>query len=159
MTIWPIAELIPHAGDVILLDEVVHFDAESLRARATVRAHSPFHTEDNTLPSWVGLEFMAQAVAAWAGCQARVADNAVTLGFLLGTRRYECNISHFPQGMSLIVDVACSLQDASGMGVFECHISSSNVVLATARLNVYRPRDASTFTQETHQGSSLQKKE
>lgn len=155
MTHWPIAELVPHAGDVILLDEVLRFDTESLQARATVPAHSPFHTDDGTLPNWVGLEFMAQAVAAWAGCQARTAGQAVALGFLLGTRRYECSIPHFPAGMTLIVAVTSSLQDASGMGVFECRLSSANTELASARLNVYRPRDTNTFTQEPPPGSSL----
>lgn len=33
MTTWPIASLLPHAGDMILIDEVLAHDADSLRAR------------------------------------------------------------------------------------------------------------------------------
>lgn len=148
MTIWPITELVPHAGDAILLDEVLTFDADTLRARATVRASGPFHLPDNTLANWMGLEFMAQAVAAWAGCHARAANQPVELGFLLGTRHYECHLCAFTAGMELIVDVKRSLQDDSGMGVFECNLSSSDRLLACARLNVYRPPDPSAFMQE-----------
>lgn len=151
MTFWPIADLVPHAGAAILLDEVLEFDADSLRARAVVPAHSPFHMDDHCLPNWMGLEFMAQAVAAWAGCQARLADQAVTLGFLLGTRRYDCHIAHFSPGMELLVDVRRSLQDDTGMGIFECSLSSRDTgnIVATARLNVYRPNDPENFTQES----------
>ena len=144
---WPITELVPHAGDAILLDEVLRFDADTLQASAIVRDAGPFHDDSGTLPNWMGLEFMAQAVAAWAGCQARTAGEDVALGFLLGTRRYECSVTHFTPGMTLIVDVERSLQDASGMGVFECRLSASQQVLATARLNVDRPKDPKDFTQ------------
>ncbi|CAP44788.1 ApeP family dehydratase [Bordetella petrii] len=148
MTIWPVHELIPHAGEAILLDEVLNFDADTLRARATVRTDGPFHQADQSLPNWVGLEYMAQAVAAWAGCHARAAGEPVALGFLLGTRRYECQLPAFPAGMELIVDVTRSLHDATGMGIFECSLSSSDRVLAAARLNVYRPPDAGAFLLE-----------
>lgn len=153
---WPIAELIPHAKDVILLSEIVHVDAHSLQALAIVSNTGPFHTEDNTLPNAIGLEFMAQAIAAWAGYQARVANKSVTLGFLLGTRRYECNIEHFLPGMPLVIDVTCSLQDSSGMGVFEASISTAGETIATARLNVYSPPDVSAFTHEASPGNPLQ---
>ena len=148
MMMWPIADLVPHSGQAILLDKVVRFDDDTLQALAIVPDASPFHDEEGLLPNWMGLEFMAQAVAAWAGCQARAAGEDVVLGFLLGTRRYDCSIVHFTPGMSLIVDVERSLQDASGMGVFECRLSSGQEVLATARLNVYRPKDPKSFTNE-----------
>ena len=152
---WPIAELLPHSGDVILLDEVLAFDADTLSARAIVREDGPFHQEDGTVPNWLGLEFMAQAVAAWAGCQARAAGQPVELGFLLGTRRYDCHIEAFAPGSALTIHVARSLQDESGMGVFECSLSVGPRKIAEARLNVYRPRDVNTFVQEPeiHPGS------
>lgn len=37
MSPWPIASLLPHAGDMILIDEVLAHDADSLTARAVVR--------------------------------------------------------------------------------------------------------------------------
>ena len=33
---WPLAELLPHAGDMILIDQVLSFDEEQIHTRATV---------------------------------------------------------------------------------------------------------------------------
>lgn len=145
---WKMSELVPHAGEMLLLDEVLSFDADTLRARARVRPDGPLHADDGRVPPWIALEFMAQAVAAWAGCQARVAGRAVELGFLLGTRRFDCRFDALPAGMELIVDVRRCLQDESGIGVFECRLTGAGALLAEARLNVYSPRDASAFVQE-----------
>lgn len=146
---WPVSELVPHAGDMILLDVIERFDAQSLAARLTVKADGLFSQADGSLPAWVGVEIMAQAVAAYAGCQAREVGLPVELGFLLGTRSYQCNVEHFPAGAELEVRILCSLQDDNGMGVFECHIEGPGV-RAEARLNVYRPPEMASYLQEPY---------
>lgn len=144
---WPISELVPHAGDMILLDVIDRFDAQSLAARLSVKAGGLFSQADGSLPAWVGVEIMAQAVAAFAGCQARQLGQPVELGFLLGTRNYQCNVERFPEGAELEIRVVCSLQDDNGMGVFECHIDGPGIC-AEARLNVYRPPEVASYLQE-----------
>ncbi|ANN78484.1 hotdog family protein [Bordetella flabilis] len=146
---WSVSQLLPHAGAAILIDAVEDWDEETLRATAVIKADGPYSDEDGTLPPWMGLEIMAQAVGAWAGCQARHAGMDVGLGFLLGTRRYECHTPCFQPGTRLAVQVKRSLQDAAGMGVFECTLHAGDTLLAHARLNVYRPADARAFTQES----------
>jgi predicted hotdog family 3-hydroxylacyl-ACP dehydratase len=135
---WPLAELLPHAGDMILIDQVLAFDEEQIQTRTQVRPGGLFNRADGSLPAWVGVELMAQSVAAYAGCQAREQDNPVQLGFLLGTRKFECNVDCFPAGSELTIHALRSLEDDNGMGVFECHLSGPGIQ-ATARLNVYRP--------------------
>ncbi|KQZ97960.1 hotdog family protein [Achromobacter sp. Root565] len=147
MTTWPIASLLPHAGDMILLDTVIRYDADSLTARAVIRP-GPYSLPDGSLPPWLGMELMAQAVGAWAGCQARQANEAVKLGFLLGTRRYECHDASLPAGAELTVHVERGLIDASGMSVFECVLRDDARVVARARLNVYQPSDPTILMQE-----------
>ena len=98
MSLWPIAELLPHAGDMILLDEVLHFSEEDVQTRLSVRPGGLFNQADGSLPAWVGIELMAQSVAAYAGCRARQAGMPVALGFLLGTRNFPCNVERFPAG-------------------------------------------------------------
>lgn len=78
---WPLAELLPHAGDMILIDQVLAFDDEQIHTRLTVRAGGLFNREDGSLPAWVGVELMAQSVAAYAGCRARLLGDPVVLGF------------------------------------------------------------------------------
>jgi predicted hotdog family 3-hydroxylacyl-ACP dehydratase len=145
---WPVAQLLPHSGNAILIDSVDDWDAETLRASAVVNAGGLYNGADGSLPPWVGLEIMAQAVGAWAGCQARHNGEQVGLGFLLGTRRYECHVDRFAPGARLSVHVARSLQDAAGMGVFECELRGAGKLLALARLNVFRPADAGAYTRE-----------
>lgn len=147
MSLWPIAELLPHAGDMILLDEVLRYADEEVETRLTVRPGGLFNQADGSLPAWVGIELMAQSIAAYAGCHARQAGEPVALGFLLGTRNFQCNVERFPAGVELRISALRSLQDDNGMGVFECHLDGPNIH-AEARLNVFRPPQAERYLQE-----------
>lgn len=144
---WPLAELLPHAGDMILIDEVVAFDEEQIHTRLTVTPGGLFNLANGAMPAWVGVELMAQSVAAYAGCQARVRGEAVELGFLLGSRKFECNVEQFPAGSLLQIHALRSLQDDNGMGVFECRLTGPGIE-AFARLNVYRPPHAAEYLNE-----------
>ncbi|WP_445180059.1 hotdog family protein [Pseudomonas sp. McL0111] len=152
MSDWPLAELLPHAGDMILIDEVLSFDDEQIHTRLTVRPDGLFNLPDGSLPAWVGIELMAQSVAAFAGCHARQKGNAVELGFLLGTRKFECNVEAFPAGSALTIHGLRSLEDDNGMGVFECHINAPGIH-ASARLNVFRPPEAGQYLQQTKESN------
>ncbi|MBK5441147.1 hotdog family protein [Pseudomonas sp. TH32] len=145
---WPLADLLPHAGDMILIDQILSFDEEQIRTRLTVRPGGLFNRADGSLPAWVGVELMAQSVAAYAGCRARQKGEAVELGFLLGTRKFECNVEHFPAGTELTIHGLRSLEDDNGMGVFECHLTGDGI-RASARLNVFRPPQAANYLDES----------
>src|SRR2546426_3960121 len=84
-----IRSLVPHSGPMVLLDRVVSVDEESLCAEVLIRADSMFCAAGG-VGAWVGLEYMAQAIAAYAGYGARLRGAPVKIGFLLGSRRYEC---------------------------------------------------------------------
>lgn len=152
MSLWPIAELIPHAGNMILIDEVLRFGDDDVETRLTVRPGGLFSQADGSLPAWLGVELMAQSIAAYAGCQARQAGLPVELGFLLGTRKYECNVECFPAGSTLHIQATRTLQDDNGMGVFECRLSGPGIT-AFARLNVFRPPQVASYLQEEFQES------
>lgn len=144
---WPLAELLPHAGDMILIDQIDSFDAEQIHTRTTVRPGGLFNHADGSLPAWLGIELMAQSVAAYAGCRARRQGQQVELGFLLGTRKYACDVESFPLGAELHIHALRSLEDENGMGVFECHLRGPGIH-ASARLNVYRPPQAASYLAE-----------
>ncbi|CAD5106490.1 ApeP family dehydratase [Zestomonas carbonaria] len=149
---WPIAELLPHAGDMILVDELLACDEDNVETRLVVRPGGPFNDVDGSLPAWVALELMAQSVAAYAGYHARQAGQPVELGFLLGTRKFDCNVERFPAGSELRIRGLRSLQDDNGMGVFECHLDGPGIH-AEARLNVFRPPNPDGYLQEPAQDS------
>ncbi|WP_333681691.1 hotdog family protein [Dyella sp.] len=147
MTLWPIAEVVPHAGEMILLDGIVETHSEHIVCTRTIRPGALFVDDDGSLPSWVGVELMAQAVAAWAGCCARAERRPVQMGFLLGTRHYACNVDAFPAGTQLRVEAAREFHNEQGMGVFLCRIEGPGIH-AEARLNVFSPPDAQAFYQQ-----------
>ncbi|MFJ2984418.1 MULTISPECIES: 3-hydroxylacyl-ACP dehydratase [unclassified Pseudomonas] len=144
---WPLAELLPHAGEMILIDQVDSCDDEQIHTHTVVRQGGLFNRADGSLPAWLGIELMAQSVAAFAGCRARRNGQPVALGFLLGTRKYQCDVEHFPLGAELHVHAMRSLEDDNGMGVFECHLRGPGIH-ASARLNVYTPPQPARYLAE-----------
>lgn len=139
-----IAEVVPHAGAMLFLDELVSQDEEGVVAEAGVDEHHLF-AEPQGVPAWVGIEFMAQAIAAWAGCRARERGEPVRIGFLLGTRRYECRLQHFAFGSRLRIEVKREIFGDNGLGMFACRLYQSGEEIASANLSVFEPRDAAAF--------------
>jgi predicted hotdog family 3-hydroxylacyl-ACP dehydratase len=144
MTPWPIADVVPHAGAMILLDSIDAVESERIVCTRTIEPGCLFVDDDGGMPSWMGVELMAQAIAAWDGCCAHVEQRPVRLGFLLGTRHYACNVDTFPVGTCLRVEAKHEFSDAQGMGVFHCRIEGPDIC-AEARLNVFSPPDAHAF--------------
>jgi len=131
-----IADLIPHTGQMIFLDRVISFDPSSLSAELVVRDDCLLG-DSKTVPSWTGIEYMAQAIAAYAGIQSKQAGEPIKLGFLLGTRRYLTNISCFNVGTRLTITVTKIIQDDK-LSVFDCKIYGEDIEIS-ANLNVYQP--------------------
>ncbi|MCK5122023.1 MAG: hotdog family protein [Methylococcales bacterium] len=134
-----VADILPHDGAMVLLDNVLEYDQQSLVAAVTVRNDGMFG-DGKTIPAWIGIEYMAQTVAAHGGMMCHLAGKPINLGFLLGTRRYTCNISEFTVGMHLTVKVERLIED-QGLGVFTCQILGDGIDIS-AKLNVYQPDKA-----------------
>lgn len=131
-----IAGLIPHTGSMVLLDRIIDFDEHSLSAELVVRDDGLLGNDKN-VPAWAGIEYMAQAVAAYAGIMSKLAGEPVKLGFLLGTRRYTSNVASFDVGTVLTIQVKNIIQDDK-LGVFDCKIHGIGIEIS-ANLNVYQP--------------------
>lgn len=144
------AFLLPHSGRMVLIDRITRYGDDFVEAGAQV---SPNHILllDDKLPYTAFIELMAQAVGAYAGIQARKNARSVRLGFLLGTRKLEIFAQSVPIGTHLLATAHMSIQDAGGMGVFDCELRwtdapetssetlPSDGILARASLNVYSP--------------------
>ena len=149
MKLWPIADVVPHNGDMSLLERMIELDAERIVCTAVIREAGLFSEADGSFPAWAGVELMAQSIAAWSGAHALNEQKRVRLGFLLGTRHYECNVDSFPIGCTLRIEAERAFHDESGMGSFACRIEAPGIE-AQARLSVFSPPDADLFfTQAT----------
>jgi predicted hotdog family 3-hydroxylacyl-ACP dehydratase len=136
--------LVPHAGPMVLLDRVISVDQDSLCAEVAIRDDSLFCGADG-VGAWVGIEYMAQAIAAHAGHAAYLRGEPVKIGFLLGSRRYECARPVFAIGSVLHVHVVRLLMAENGLGSFECRIEDESGVAATATVSVFLPANAEAF--------------
>lgn len=138
----PIEDLLPHAPPMVLLDRVLEAADEHLTAELAIRSDSEF-CRDGRVGNWVGIEYMAQTVAAWSGWQARQRGEAVKVGFLLGTRRYDAFVPEFSVGDQLTVRVEREFQAENGLARFRAQIHRGAELCAQASISVYEPPPAS----------------
>jgi predicted hotdog family 3-hydroxylacyl-ACP dehydratase len=138
---------IPQRGAMRLIDRVVSVDEKGSVAEVDV-PHDGLFVRDGSVPAWIGLEYMAQTVSAWAGGRARRAGGEPRVGLLLGTRRFEAMRSTFPAGSRLRVEATCELMGDNGLGVFDCRVLLEGEPLATARISVFDPPDGAQWLQE-----------
>ena len=148
---WAMADLVPHAGRMRLLDAAIDGDDDSLTACVEIRADSLFF-DGVGVGAWVGIEYMAQAVAAWAGWRARLDGGSPKVGFLLGSRRYSTSRSRFLLGEVLLVQAQRQFQADNGLGHFDCTLAIDGVQVASAALTVFEPDDVSQFLRKRGDG-------
>ena len=135
----PMDDWVPHRGAMSLLDAVEQVTEHGIAVRVKVPAQGLFASAEG-VPAWVGIEYMAQAVAAWSGARARASGGAPRIGFLLGSRRYEAHVPVFATGTELRISAECELIGENGLGMFDCRITThEGQLLAAGRLSVYEP--------------------
>lgn len=151
MLLPPIEDVIAHRGDMLLLERLCAADAESCSAEYTPRRDAWYADAAGNMPAWIGIELMAQTVAAYVGMSKRSTDLPPKQGVLLGTRSYKPLQASFAAGRCLRMEARMSFQDANGLGAFECSIAAADeprLLLANAVLKVYEPEDFDAFMKE-----------
>ncbi len=132
----PIADLVPHAGPMVLLDEVLAWDEPRIVCGARIRPGMIF-AEGDFAPGTVVLEYMAQTAAAYAGLQARITGDVVRNGYLLGTRELILHVDQLAVGDDLTIE-AERLWGDELLGSFRCTVTRDAKTVASAVLSVYQ---------------------
>ncbi len=148
MALPNVRDVVPHSGRMMLLDRLVAADGESLTAQVTIRADALFARADG-VGAWVGVEYMAQTIAAYAGTQALTRKEKTKIGFLVGTRHYACNVSHFPLGATLTISVRRDAQGDDHLESFVCSITGEGIK-ADAAVTVFQPGDVGLLIGEVN---------
>jgi len=100
--------IIPHRGKMLLLSRVNSYDLE----KRTLSAE--YHISDDCIffdpslggvPSWVGFEFMAQAISALSGIRDRELGIKPRIGFILSIPTMQMDIPVFSPGSAVVVRV------------------------------------------------------
>ena len=100
------------------------------------------------MPSWIGIELMAQAIAAHVGLVARSRGKPPKAGVLLGTRQYRASQPRFAAGAELMISARLTYRDESGLGAYDSAIALNGAEVATASVNVYEPPDFAAFLKQ-----------
>ncbi len=143
----PIKELIPHRGTMLFIDRVIAFESSMAVAEYTPRHDAWYVDSSGHMPAWIGLELMAQTVAAHVALMKRLEGSSPKMGALLGTNSYRSSVASFAAGGVLSIRVDLLFNDPSGMGAYIGAIECNNIPLANSTLKVYEPEDFERFVQ------------
>jgi predicted hotdog family 3-hydroxylacyl-ACP dehydratase len=132
----PVGDVVPHKPPMLLLDRVVSFATDAVTCQVTIAAGSPF-VEDGRVPAVIGIEYMAQCVAAFAGLTARAEGRPPRIGFLLGCRELVLQTDAFTVGDTLTVEARRTWGD-NDLGNFACLVQRNGQTVASGTLNVYQ---------------------
>jgi predicted hotdog family 3-hydroxylacyl-ACP dehydratase len=149
ITDYNIEQVLPHAHPMILLSQFIEAGAEHAVCTVDIDRNSPFYDDtQQAVPAYVGVEYMAQTIAAYAGAHALATGGTVKIGFLLGCRKYQPATPGFQAGQTLHIQVRKLVMEDSGLSVFECQILHQQQLLVAANLNVFQPDDHKVWLTE-----------
>ena len=144
----PIVDLLPHRPPMLLLDEACGMEGDCFKTRVRITSESPFCT-GGEVPAWVGLEYMAQTVAAYSGVMGLAKGGSVRVGMLLGTREYVAETAAFTAGQELEVLARLDIFQEHGVGSMDCFIRAADgKVLAKAQIAVIDLPDLKQFLKD-----------
>ena len=146
LPLYPVERLVPQRPPMILIDEIVAREADSIVALVAIRPTDLFFQPGRGMPSHVALEWMAQTCAAFAGAEALDEGGAVKIGFLLGTRDFRASRRWFASDERLYVKAHLEYHD-NEIANFLCEVTErrDGPPVVSASLNVFHPHDAAAL--------------
>lgn len=151
-----IEKILPHKKPMILIDRILEYDIEKLllNSKVDISENSMFFDKTlNGVPSWIGLEYMAQSIAALSGImEYEKSAGEPVMGFVLGTRKYENFIDFYRLNQTYKVE-AEELFNNMELCCFSCIIKDGhNNICASAELNLFRPQNPQEFLENLKNG-------
>jgi predicted hotdog family 3-hydroxylacyl-ACP dehydratase len=132
-----ILSLIPHPGAMCLWDEVVDWDAQSIRLRA--RSHrEPDHPlrSNGRLRALHLCEYGAQAMAVHGGLRARETGDVAKPGLLVALRGVQLHVARIDDLPGMLECEARVLVEAEGSQQYAFRIHHAGALLAEGRTAV-----------------------
>ena len=132
-----IRTLIPHAGTMCLLDNVIDWDDESIMCRTnTHRDKTNPLRRHGRLSALHALEYGAQAAAIHGGLRARAAATTAPACYLAALRDAHLYVEHLNDLASPLEVFAQRLFGDSGNTIYQCAISASGAPVAEGRVTI-----------------------
>ncbi len=136
-----VEEIVPHAGSMVLLSRVLRHREDETVCTVEIDQQTLLRDPDGSVAAWIGLEYMAQCIAAHGGLIGRAAGEPPQVGFLLGSRCLSFHAARFHPGQTLVVRATRVWGKARGMVSFDCSLedSATGALLAEGRINCFVP--------------------
>lgn len=137
----PVADLLPHTGEMVLLHEVYSHSGDTTICTALPSKEGLFANADGRTGAWLGLELMAQCLAVHSGLVRRQEGGAPRIGLLVSSRRLRFLCTHYDPSQKLRIQCQHIWGESTGMVSFDCsiHDEESEALMAEGRLNCFVP--------------------
>lgn len=146
-----IKDLIPHRGCNLLLEKVLQADSASITASGQVPPSGWYLEQDKTMPSWIGIELMAQAIAAHIGLENQQRGGPVRPGMLIGCKSFEILAPGLGISEKFCVRAETIYRDDNGFAAYDCVVSGTAGAMAKATLKAYQPENFKDFMDKSSQ--------
>jgi predicted hotdog family 3-hydroxylacyl-ACP dehydratase len=136
-----IRTLIPHAGSMCLLDEVLAWDDQSITCLSNTHhdTTNPLR-RDGRLSAVHAFEYGAQAIAVHGGLRARAAGETAGPGYLAALRDGRLHVEWLDDLKTPLRMHAVRLFADRANNVYQCAISAEDFLLAEGRVTVIERR-------------------
>ena len=139
MSNFDMEKILPHKHPMILIDDIIEYNAEAQTLTSKVTIHDKklfFDKSIDGIPSATGIEFMAQTI----GCYAYFRNNEEPpkIGFLLGARLMNCAIDKFENERTYTIKAKEVFTNAE-IVAFDCIIyNEDGEELISSTVNTYQ---------------------
>jgi predicted hotdog family 3-hydroxylacyl-ACP dehydratase len=140
---------------MLLLESVICWDDSGIEVLVDPKDSLLFSDAEGAIPAWVGIEYMAQAISAFAGIDARQRGEPLCLGFLLGTRKYTAHVATFFLAQKLRVKVREVLRDETNLVLFDCQIYAADILVASAEIKAIQPKNIDTIIAQFKESTTV----
>lgn len=132
-----IRALIPHAGDMCLLDGVIEWNDEAIMCTSETHRHvaNPLR-RDGRLSALHAFEYGAQATAVHGGLRARAAGLAPRPGYFAGLRDARLHVAHLDDITSALMVHGQRLFGDTGDAIYAVRVMAEDTLLAQARITI-----------------------
>ncbi|WP_432737370.1 3-hydroxylacyl-ACP dehydratase [Maridesulfovibrio sp. FT414] len=136
--------LLPHRGQMLLIDSVLTAEGDAGTALADLSTQSIALDSDGSLLTPFYIELLAQAYAAICGYQLQSLGRPIPEGYLVGVQKFHITSQKTAEFSSneLLITVQI-VGNFNGFAVVEGTVSCEEITLAEGRIKVFVPQEES----------------
>jgi len=135
--------VVPHRGRMLLLSKITNYNPEERIIEAEYRIPKDcifYNSALDGVPSWVGFEFIAQAISALSGIKNRENGGTPKIGFILGISQMQIDIPFFKTESTIAIK-AKEIDHVDSLYIFWGEIFIEGRSALKGKLTVYDADD------------------